>query len=134
MRHVASKDEGYGPLELAGAVFVFFSFLGLVWVAGRVNLSHSEVESASRTAARTLSMARDPYSLVDETREDVANAVGAGTDRCEGFVFDPDITDEVVIVTVTCHVDIDQPLLAMAPSMEVSRTVEEVRDQYRSAS
>lgn len=134
MRRGAAKDEGFGPIELAGAVFVFFSFLGLVWVAGRINLSHSEVEASSRTAARTLSMARDPHSLVAEVRQDVATAVGAGTDRCGSFAFSADISDAVVEVTVTCHVNIEQPLLSMAPSMRVSRTVEEVRDQYRSES
>lgn len=118
---------------MAFMVVVFVLLLGMAIAIGRMNLGNSEIEGAARTAARTISMARDPHAAVAQAQVDAASAVGSGSDRCQDWFFGADITDAEVAVTVRCHVQIEQAILVPLGSVTVEQTVTEVRDQYRSS-
>lgn len=130
---VVRDDRGSGPIEMVAMTVVFVLFIGLAIVVGRMNLGNSQVEGAARTAARTISMARDPHAAVADARGDAAAAVGAGTDRCQDWAFSENITTDSVTVTVSCDVQIDQTFLVPLGRVTVEQSVTEVRDQYRSS-
>lgn len=133
MRRSARDDRGNAPLEMGVLAVVFLLFISIIVAAGRLNVAHADVESAARTAARTISMARDPHGAVPAAREDAADAVRAGTSLCENWQFHPDISgDGTVTVTLRCDVRIDNHLLGLPGSMRVEQSAIEVRDRYRS--
>lgn len=138
LRRLRGDESGNAPLEMAMMVVFFFAFVGLVMVAGRLNVANTEVDAAARTAARTISMARDPHGAVGVAEDEAADAVGAGSSMCEDWTFpEPEIDQGAGTVTVTirCDVAVDDAflgLLDMGPTVGVSREVTEVLDQYRS--
>jgi hypothetical protein len=112
---------------------VFFTFVAVVVFVGRLTVESAHVEAAARSAARTISLARNPHAAVAGAKLDASEMVGEGGPLCDapmGFV--ATITPEQVTVEVTCTVDLSQAVLAAVPgTMPVSSSATEVIDQFR---
>lgn len=106
---------------LAGVVFV-----------GRIEAARADIEGAARTAARTLSLARDPDAMMAQVRDDVASTLHVGSATCRQFDFDAQPSPTEVTVTVSCQVDLQAAAVLPVPgSMRVSATSTEIVDRYR---
>jgi len=126
-------DRGLGVVELPVMALCFFvPLLALAIFVGRLQAGHAAVESASRHAARTISLARDPATAVGIAESEAATTVNAGSAMCRAMSFSHTIDDDHVTVTVDCAVDLSEAVFAMVPGTQtVSATAVEPVDQHR---
>ncbi|HEY8527841.1 MAG TPA: TadE family protein [Acidimicrobiales bacterium] len=125
-------DRGSAPVELAVLAIVSFLFIVFIVFAGRLNVGSAHTEAAARSAARTISAARDPQSAVGDAEADARNTVNEGSAMCRSMGFHPEISADRVEVTISCEVDLSEATLLEVPgSMTVSATAAEVIDRYR---
>jgi Flp pilus assembly protein TadG len=132
-RRCREDDRGVGVVELpVMAVFFFAPLLALAIFVGRMQTGHAAVESASRHAARTISLARDPAAAVSVAESEAATTVNAGSAMCQTMTFSHTVHDDHVTVTVGCTVDLSEAVFAMVPgTRSVSATSVEPVDQHR---
>jgi hypothetical protein len=99
---------------------------------GRLNVGSAHTEAAARSAAREISVARNPRAVVDQARSTAAEMVEEGTAMCRDMSFDAQIDEESVVVNVDCRVDVSEATLLRVPgTMTVSGEAREVIDQFR---
>lgn len=111
---------------------LFGLLLVAVIAVGRVQNGRADVEAAARMAARELSIARDPNGQVGAAQQVAAAALDVGSPSCRTMSFDAAVGAELIDVTVTCSVDLqDASLLPLPGSLTVSATASEPRDRYR---
>jgi Flp pilus assembly protein TadG len=129
---LARDDRGSAPVELAVLAIVSFLFVVFIVFAGRLNVGSAHAESAARSAARTISEARDPRAAIAGAEADARTTVREGSAMCTSMSFQPSVTDTEVEVTVACQVDLSEATLLQVPgTMTVSATADEVIDRYR---
>ena len=103
-----------------------------VVVVGRTQNSRANIEGAARSAARDLSISRDPHAAVSRVRSTVSAMVDAGSAGCRDFSLNADIGTDSVTVTVSCVADLqDAALLPVPGSVTLTGTATEPIDQYR---
>jgi Flp pilus assembly protein TadG len=129
-------DAGSAIAELVILIVVFFGFVAAVVFAGRVTTGRARVEAAARSAARTISIARDPEAATAAAEEQAQDMVAEGSAICLDMQFDPDIdrsTDPgVVTVDITCTADLSQlSLVDLWGTFAFTVSAEEVLDRYR---
>ena len=130
VRH--ERERGSVSVELVILAPLFGMLLLSVIVVGRVQNSRADIEGAARSAARDLSVARDPEAAVGRVRSAVSQMVNVGTPGCQTFTFTPSITAESVSVTISCVADLqDASILPLPGSITLSATASEVIDQFR---
>lgn len=134
----ADGDRGSAPGELVVLAGLSFVFIAAIIFAGRVNIGSMHVEGATRVAARTLSIARDPESVRLEARTEAEEAVGLGTALCRSMELEDRLTESAetglvyVTVEITCEVDLAQASLVGVPgSLTIRSSATEVVDRYR---
>ncbi len=128
-------DRGSASVELAILAPLVGLLLGAVVLVGRVQLARADVEGAARSAARDLSIARDPYVAVDEIRAGLMTTLDVGSPTCRALSFVPDIGSAQVSVTLTCTVDLREAAVLPVPgSMSISASASEIIDTYREGS
>lgn len=128
-------DRGSTSVELAILAPLIGLLLGAVVLVGRVQLARADVEGAARSAARDLSIARDPYIAVDEVRAGLMATLDVGSPTCRALSFVPDIGSAQVSVTLTCTVDLREAAVLPVPgSMSISASASEIIDTYREGS
>jgi Flp pilus assembly protein TadG len=128
-------DRGSASVELAVLAPLVGLLLGAVVLVGRVQLARADVEGAARSAARDLSIARDPYVAVDEIRAGLMTTLDVGSPTCRALSFVPDIGSAQVSVTLTCTVDLREAAVLPVPgSMSISASASEIIDTYREGS
>lgn len=127
------RDErGSAQVELVVLAVVSFLFVAMIVFAGRLNVGSAHAEAAARSAARTISVARNPEAAVADARAAAEQTVEVGSAMCRSMGFDYGITPDEVTVTIDCQVDLSEATLLEVPgSMNVSATASEVIDQYR---
>ena len=126
------NDRGSASVELAILAPLVGLLLGAVVLVGRVQIARADVEGAARSAARDLSIARDPYVAVDGVRSSLMTTLGVGSPTCRSLSFTPDIGTTRVSVTLTCTVDLREAAVLPVPgSMSVSASASEIIDTYR---
>lgn len=131
-RRRVRDDRGSAPIELAVLAVVSFLFVLFIVFAGRLNVGSAHTEAAARSAARTISAARDPRTAVATAEADARATVREGSAMCTSMGFSPQISADRVEVTITCAVDLSEATLLSVPgSMTVSATADEVIDRYR---
>jgi Flp pilus assembly protein TadG len=131
MRRVA-YDRGSASVELAILAPLVGLLLGAVVLVGRVQLARADVEGAARSAARDLSISRDPYLAVESVRASLADTLDAGSPTCRSMSFSPTIGTESVAVTISCTVDLQEAAVLPVPgSMTVTASATEIIDTYR---
>ncbi|MGD9798870.1 MAG: TadE/TadG family type IV pilus assembly protein [Microbacteriaceae bacterium] len=124
--------RGSASVELAILAPLVGLLLGALVLVGRVQLARADVEGAARSAARDLSIARDPYLAADMVRAGLMTTLDVGSPTCRTLSFMPDIGSARVAVTLTCTVDLSEAAVLPVPgSMSVSATAAEVIDTYR---
>lgn len=126
------NDRGSASVELAILAPLVGLLLGAVVLVGRVQIARADVEGAARSAARDLSIARDPYVAVDGLRASLMTTLDVGAPTCRNLSFTPDIGPDRVSVTLTCTVDLREAAVLPVPgSMSVSASASEIIDTYR---
>lgn len=126
------NDRGSASVELAILAPLVALLLGAVVLVGRVQLARADVEGAARSAARDLSIARDPYVAADGVRASLVTTLNVGSPTCRTLSFTPEIAPARVSVTLTCTVDFREAAVLPVPgSMSVSASASEVIDTYR---
>jgi Flp pilus assembly protein TadG len=131
--HPWVRDErGSAPVELVILAGVSFLFIAMIVFVGRLNVGSAHTEAAARSAAREISVARNPRAVVDQARSTAAQMVEEGTAMCRDMSFDAQIDEESVVVSVDCRVDVSEATLLRVPgTMTVSGEAREVIDQFR---
>jgi hypothetical protein len=125
-------DRGSAPVELVILAGVSFLFVAMIVFVGRLNVGSAHAEAAARSAAREISVARDPRAAVDQARSTASQTVEEGTAMCRDMLFDATFDGESVSVTVDCRVDVSEATLLRVPgTMTVSGQAREVIDQFR---
>lgn len=127
------RDErGSAPVELVILAGVSFLFIAMIVFVGRLNVGSAHTEAAARSAAREISVARNPRAAVDQARSTAAQTVEEGTAMCRDMAFDAQIDEESVVVNIDCRVDVSEATLLRVPgTMTVSSEAREVIDQFR---
>lgn len=131
-RRLRRDDRGSGAVQLVVMAGTFIAFVMLFVFVGRVNSGYSTAESAARSAARTIAIARDPAAAVDIAREDAATIANVGSAKCRAMDFEPSIDEAEVTVTVTCDVDLGEVSIVSVPgTWTATATATEPIDQWR---
>ena len=127
-----SDERGSASVELAILAPLVGLLLGAVVLVGRVQLARADVEGAARSAARDLSISRDPYVAVEGVRSALMETLDVGSPTCRTLSFNAEIGSTQVAVTLTCTVDLQEAAVLPVPgSMSVSASASEVIDIYR---
>ena len=132
-----ADDGGSAIAELVILMVVFFGFIAVVVFAGRITTGRARVEAAARSAARTISIARDPDAAVSSAETQAEGMVAEGSAICTTMEFDVDIergtVPGVVTVDITCTADLSElTLIRVVPGDgEFSASADEVLDVYR---
>ncbi|HAS13144.1 MAG TPA: hypothetical protein DCS55_21930 [Acidimicrobiaceae bacterium] len=127
-----SDERGSASVELAILAPLVGLLLGSVVLVGRVQLARADVEGAARSAARDLSISRDPYVAVEGVRSALMETLDVGSPTCRTLLFSPEIGSTQLSVTITCSVDLQEAAILPVPgSMSVSGSASEVIDIYR---
>jgi Flp pilus assembly protein TadG len=125
-------DRGSATVELVVLAPLVGILLLAVVVVGRVQVARADVEGAARSAARELALARDPNAAIGTVESGVAATLDVGSPSCRTMTFTPAVTEEWVIVTVGCVVDLDDAAVIPVPgSMTVTGTATEIIDTHR---
>jgi hypothetical protein len=129
-------DDGTAIAELVILIVVFFGFIAAIVFAGRMTVGSAHVEAAARSAARSISIARDPDGAMAEAKAEAAKTAGLGSPMCRSMNFypliDPSRDPVTVTVDITCVVDLSELSLIQVPgTMTVSASAVEVIDRYR---
>ena len=125
-------ERGSVSVELAILAPLVGILLAAVVLVGRVQIARADVEGAARSAARELSIARDPYASVEEVRSGLDSTLRVGSPSCRELSFTPTIGTTEVSVTLTCTVDLQEAAVLPVPgSMAISASASEIVDVYR---
>lgn len=130
-------DDGTAIAELVILIVVFFGFIAAIVFAGRMTVGSAHVEAAARSAARSISIARDPHEAIAGAKAEAAKTAGLGSPMCRSMHFPPPLIDTTVdpvtvTVDITCVVDLSELSLIQVPgTMTVSASAVEVIDRYR---
>jgi hypothetical protein len=125
-------DEGSAPVELVVLAGVSFLFIAMIVFVGRLNVGSAHAEAAARSAAREISVARNPQAAVDGARTTASRTVEEGTAMCRDMGFDARFVGDGVVVRIDCRVDVSEATLLRVPgTMTVSAEAREVIDQFR---
>lgn len=136
-RRAPSPDAGSATAELVVLIVVFFTFVAAIVFAGRMTVGSAQVEAAARSAARTISIARDPEGSVGAAESQARDIAGYGSAICTEMAFDPVIDRSVdpatVHVDIGCTVDLSEITLIepLPGSITVEASAVEVLDRYR---
>lgn len=125
-------DRGSVSVELAILAPLVGVLLAAVVLVGRVQIARADVEGAARSAARDLSIARDPYAELDNVRAAIDQSLDVGSPSCRTVVVEPVIESTRVSVTVACTIDLQAAAILPVPgTLQVAATATEIVDVYR---
>ena len=130
-------DGGSAIAELVILIVVFFGFVAAVVFAGRITTGRARIEAAARSAARTISIARDPDAAVSSARSQAEEMAAEGSAMCRDMKFRAAIDrvsePDVVTVDITCIADLSElTLIEVVPGDgEFTASADEVLDVYR---
>lgn len=127
-------DLGSISVELVVLAPLVGILLGCVVLVGRVQISRADLEGAARSAARDLSMSRDPHDALTHVEEGLEATLRVGSPSCRSMTFAPVIADTEMSVTIACTVDLQEAAVLPVPgTMTLSATATEIVDTYREA-
>lgn len=124
-------DRGSISVEMVILAPAFVLFFALIVVAGRVQSNTAEVEAAARSAARSLTLSRDPHEAVAIARADTHDRLDVGAPSCRDMAWDARITTTDVTVTISCEVDLEAAAALPIPgTFRVSASSTETLDRF----
>ena len=125
-------ETGSVAVELVILAPIIGILLLIVVAVGRVENARADIEGAARSAARDLSISRDPAAAVGRVRASTAATLHVGTPGCQQFTFAPTIETTKVTVAVSCVADLqDDNILPLPGSMTLTADASEIIDTYR---
>lgn len=125
-------DRGSVSVELAILAPLVGILLACVVLVGRVQISRADLEGAARSAARDLSIARDPYAALGDVQDGLEVTLRVGSPSCRSLSFTPVIRETEVSVTIACTVDLQAAAVLPVPgTMTLSASATEIVDVYR---
>jgi Flp pilus assembly protein TadG len=126
------SERGSISVELVILAPIVGVLLVAVVTVGRVENARADVEGAARSAARDLSMAREPLAAIGRVRESTAAMVRVGEPGCGQFAFNATIGKSNVAVDISCRADLDEDnILPLPGSMTLRASATEVLDAFR---
>ena len=132
IRGRGDSEQGSISLELAILAPIIVLLLMCVVAAGRVQNSRADIEGVAQSAARELSIARDPAGAVSRIRATAAQMANVGSPGCQTFTFTPTITATTVSVTIACVADLqDASMLPLPGHMTLTATASQPIDIFR---
>lgn len=130
------RDErGSAVLEMVVLLPIYMAFVMAVVVVGKLNNSSANVEAAARSAARTISIARDPQGAEGDAEALAAAIAEEGTAFCDPMDFKepeygPGLSE--VTVEIECTVDLSQATFLNVPqTLQMTATATEIIDTHR---
>lgn len=134
MRRRRRECRGSTSVELAILAPLVGILLACIVLVGRVQIARADLEGAARSAARDLSIARDPDTVQREVEEGLDVTLKVGSPSCRSLSFTPLIRATEVSVTIACVVDLQAAAVLPVPgTMTVTAHATEVVDTYRAA-
>lgn len=125
-------ERGSATVELVILAPVFGLLLAFVVVAGRMGAARADVDGVAHSAAREITLARDPSAAIGRARDEAATALHAGSAMCRSMQWHDAVSATEVTVTITCSVDLAGAAMLPVPgSMTVTGTSTEVVDRFR---
>jgi Flp pilus assembly protein TadG len=125
-------DRGSVTVELVIAAPVFALLLAAVVAVGRTQSARADVEAAAHTAARMITLARQPEAAIPEARATAEAMLAVGSPTCRSMGWTTQLSDEQAVVTVSCTIDLAAAAMAPVPARyTVSATSDEVFDVHR---
>ena len=125
-------DGGSIAVELAILAPLVGLLLACVFLVGRVQVARADVEGAARSAARELSIARDPQASIGDVEAALRTTLHVGSPTCRTMSLSPTISATEVSVSISCTVDLDSASLLPVPgSLTVTGSATEVIDRFR---
>lgn len=126
------SERGSASIELVILAPIIAVLLLAVVAVGRVENARADIEGAARSAARDISISRDPEGAVDRARDTAAAMVRVGSPGCRSFNFQSSIDQARVTVSVSCVADLDDDnILPFPGSMTLDASATEIIDVYR---
>lgn len=134
MRRQLRDDRGSASVELAILAPLVGILLACIVLVGRVQIARADLEGAARSAARDLSIARDPDAVQRDVEEGLDVTLKVGSPSCRSLLFRPVLRATEVSVTIACVVDLQAAAVLPVPgTMTVTAHATEVVDTYREA-
>jgi Flp pilus assembly protein TadG len=125
-------DRGSVSVELVVLTPAFALMLALVVLAGRVQSSRADIEAAAHSAARSITLARDPTSAIAEAHAATVDRLRVGSPSCRTLDWDVRIEPTEVTVDLACEVDLSEAAMLPAPGrFVVTASSTEVLDRFR---
>lgn len=123
-----ANERGSATIELAIAAPALLALLGLVIVAGRIQVAASTIEQAAAASARAASIARDARTAEAQASQAARDSLASQGISCDPATTSIDSSGFAVAVgqsaTVTARVSCRVPLADLAvPGMPGTRTV-----------
>lgn len=132
MSRIRHSETGSASVELAILAPLVGILLACVFLVGRVQIARADLEGAAHSAARDLSIARDPLARVSDVEDAIRSSLHVGSPACRSMSFLPVVTATAVHVTITCEVDLAAAAVLPVPgTMTVSASASEAIDAYR---
>lgn len=132
MKRQLRDGRGSISVELVILAPLIGILLGCVVLVGRVQISRADLEGAARSAARDLSIARDPDAALAGVQEGLEATLRVGSPSCRSLTFAPLIRATEVSVTIACSVELQAAAVLPVPgTMTLSASATEVVDTYR---
>ena len=133
-RRFRDRDSERGSVSVE--LIILAPIIGVLLVAvvavGRVDNARADIEGAARSAARDLSIARDPHAAIGRVRESTAAMVHVGEPGCRHFTFNASVTRTKVAVDISCQADLDEVnVLPLPGSMTLRASATEAIDAFR---
>lgn len=125
-------DHGSVTVELVLLAPIFGLLLAFVVAVGRTQSGRADVEAAAQSAARTITVARDPQAAIPLARAEAEQSLPVGSATCRSMGWDVHVDAERAVVTVSCTIDLpDAAMVPVPASYTVSATGEEILDVHR---
>jgi Flp pilus assembly protein TadG len=128
----SASERGSATVELVILAPVFGLLVSLVVVAGRIGTTRADVAGVAHSAAREITIARDPATAVERARAEASGSLDEGSPLCRTMVWQATVTPTEVTVTISCSVDLSgAALLPLPGSTMVQASSTEVIDHFR---
>jgi len=129
---VRRDDRGSGTVELVIMASTYVVFMMIFVFVGRVNAGYASVETAARSAARSIAIARDPTTAMNAAHDQAATIAKVGSPKCRSMTFAPKVSATEATVTITCDVDLSEVVITGVPGHWTAKaTASEPIDRWR---
>jgi Flp pilus assembly protein TadG len=129
---VNRSERGSVTVELVLVAPVFALLLAAVVAVGRTQSARADVEAAAHTAARIITLAREPDAAIPQARATAEAMLSVGSPTCRTMGWHTQLLSDRAVVTVSCTIDLaDAAMVPVPASYTVSSTSDEVFDVHR---